>query len=171
MTSRIEKISEFIFQSHKSGETFLNLENDMKPQDFAEAYEIQKRLRQKLPRGPLGGYKIALSSKIQQDYHRISQPVYGGLFKKEIFNSLGLQLEDKPTTHFIDNRSAKFIAESLDVKRSKHMDVKYHWIRQKIASKDIKLEFIRTHEQLADALTKALLKSDFVRLRDAINSG
>ena len=87
MTSRIEKISEFIFQSHKSGDTFLNLENDMKPQDFAEAYEIQRRLRQKLPRGPLGGYKIALSSKIQQDYHKITQPVYGGLFKKEIFNS------------------------------------------------------------------------------------
>ena len=59
----------------------------MKPQDFAEAYEIQKRLRQKLSRGLLGGYKIALSSKIQQDYHKISQPVYGGLFKPEIFNS------------------------------------------------------------------------------------
>ena len=87
MSSRIEKISEFIFQSHNSGDTYLNLENDMKPQDFAEAYEIQKRLRQKLPRGPLGGYKIALSSKIQQDYHKISQPVYGGLFKKEVFNS------------------------------------------------------------------------------------
>ena len=56
----------------------------MKPKDFAEAYEIQKRLRQKLPRGPLGGYKIALSSKIQQDYHKITQPVYGGIFKKEI---------------------------------------------------------------------------------------
>ncbi|MFL2796943.1 MAG: hypothetical protein ACJZ81_04390 [Paracoccaceae bacterium] len=80
-------MSEFIFQSHQRGDTFSNLENDMKPKDFAEAYDIQKRLRQKLPRGPLGGYKIALSSKIQQDYHNITQPVYGGLFRKEIFNS------------------------------------------------------------------------------------
>ena len=87
MTSKIEKVSEFIFQSHKSGDAFFNLEKDMKPQDFDEAYEIQKRLRQKLPRGPIGGYKIALSSKIQQDYHKITQPVYGGLFKKEIFHS------------------------------------------------------------------------------------
>ena len=87
MPTKIEKVSEFIFQSHQRGDTFSNLENDMKPQDFAEAYNIQKRLRQKLPRGPLGGYKIALSSKIQQDYHNITQPVYGGLFKKEIFNS------------------------------------------------------------------------------------
>ena len=87
MPTKIEKVSEFIFQSHQRGDTFSNLENDMKPKDFAEAYNIQKRLRQKLPRGPLGGYKIALSSKIQQDYHNITQPVYGGLFRKEIFNS------------------------------------------------------------------------------------
>ena len=87
MLTKIEKVSEFIFQSHQRGDTFSNLENDMKPKDFAEAYDIQKRLRQKLPRGPLGGYKIALSSKIQQDYHNITQPVYGGLFRKEIFNS------------------------------------------------------------------------------------
>ena len=41
MASKIEKVSEFIFQSHRSGETFSNLEKDMKPQDFTEAYEIQ----------------------------------------------------------------------------------------------------------------------------------
>ena len=87
MVSKIEKISEFIFQSHNRGDTFVNLEKDMRPKDFDEAYEIQKQLRQKLTRGPLGGYKIALSSKIQQDYHKINQPVYGGLFKNEIFNS------------------------------------------------------------------------------------
>ena len=87
MPTKIEKVSEFISQSHLRGDTFSNLENDMRPQDFAEAYQIQKRLRQKLPRGPLGGYKIALSSKIQQDYHNITQPVYGGLFRKEIFDS------------------------------------------------------------------------------------
>ena len=87
MITKIEKISTFLFESHERGDRFLNLEKDMKPQDFNEAYEIQKRLRQKLPRGQLGGYKVALSSKIQQDYHKISHPVYGGLFKNEIFYS------------------------------------------------------------------------------------
>ena len=87
MNSKIEKVSDFIFKAHESGSTFYNLEKDMKPKDFEEAYQIQKQLQQKLPRGPLGGYKIALSSKIQQDYHNISHPVYGGLFKNEIFTS------------------------------------------------------------------------------------
>ena len=87
MSSKIEKVSDFIFKAHEIGSTFYNLEKDMKPKDFEEAYQIQKQLQQKLPRGPLGGYKIALSSKIQQDYHKISHPVYGGLFKNEIFTS------------------------------------------------------------------------------------
>ena len=87
MISNVEKISTFLFKAHEAGDRFINLEKDMKPKDFNEAYQIQNQLRQKLPRGPLGGYKIALSSKIQQDYHKISHPVYGGLFKNEIFTS------------------------------------------------------------------------------------
>ncbi len=87
MNSNVEKISAFLFEAHEAGDKFVNLEKGMKPKDFNEAYQIQKQLRQKLPRGPLGGYKIALSSKIQQDYHKISHPVYGGLFKNEIFTS------------------------------------------------------------------------------------
>ena len=87
MESNIEKISTFLFEAHEAGDRFVNLEKDMRPKDFDEAYEVQKQLRLKLPRGSLGGYKIALSSKIQQDYHKICHPVYGGLFKNEIFNS------------------------------------------------------------------------------------
>ena len=87
MISNVEKISTFLLKAHEAGDRFINLEKDMKPKDFNEAYQIQNQLRQKLPRGPLGGYKIALSSKIQQDYHKISHPVYGGLFKNEIFTS------------------------------------------------------------------------------------
>ena len=67
MISNVEKISTFLFKAHEAGDRFINLEKDMKPKDFNEAYQIQNQLRQKLPRGPLGGYKIALSSKIQQD--------------------------------------------------------------------------------------------------------
>ena len=55
MNSNIEKISTFLFEAHQAGDRFINLEKDMKPKDLDEAYEIQKQLRQKLPRGPLGG--------------------------------------------------------------------------------------------------------------------
>ena len=38
-------------------------------------------------RGELGGYKIALSSKVQQEHHKINEPLFGALFKSEIFFS------------------------------------------------------------------------------------
>ena len=54
MKSNVEKISDFLFEAHEAGDRFVNLEKDMKPKDFDEAYEVQKQLRQKLPRGSLG---------------------------------------------------------------------------------------------------------------------
>ena len=54
MNSNVEKISAFLFEAHEAGDRFVNLEKDMKPKDFDEAYEVQTQLRQKLPRGSLG---------------------------------------------------------------------------------------------------------------------
>ena len=50
MKSNVEKISDFLFEAHEAGDKFVNLEKDMKPKDFDEAYEVQRKLRQKLPR-------------------------------------------------------------------------------------------------------------------------
>ena len=132
MKSNVEKISTFLFEAHGAGDRFVNLEKDMKPKDFDEAYEVQTQLRQKLPRGSLGGYKIALSSKIQQDYHKISHPVYGGLFKNEIFTSpktivlenyhrmsvefgLAFELSDRIIDSTIDRNSENIIKDISNV--------------------------------------------------------
>ena len=132
MKSNVEKISTFLFEAHEAGDRFVNLEKDMKPKDFDEAYEVQTQLRQKLPRGSLGGYKIALSSKIQQDYHKISHPVYGGLFKNEIFTSpktivlenyhrmsvefeLAFELSDRIIDSTIDRNSENIIKDISNV--------------------------------------------------------
>ena len=43
MKSNIEKIRTFLFEAHKAGDRFVNLEKDMRPKDFDEAYEVQKQ--------------------------------------------------------------------------------------------------------------------------------
>ena len=40
--------------------------------------------------------------------------------------------------------------------RTKHFDVKYHWLREKIKADKVELRYINTHEQLADIFTKPL---------------
>ena len=40
--------------------------------------------------------------------------------------------------------------------RSKHIDVKYHWIRDKILDKTVYLQYVATSDQRADVLTKVV---------------
>jgi len=62
----------------------------------------------------------------------------------------------QPTLH-IDNRSAIALIKNHDVKRrSKHIDIKYHLVRQKYREGLFALEHVETDNQAADLLTKAL---------------
>ena len=115
---------------------------------------------------------IALSS-CEAEYIACSdtcrETVYLRRLYLELQAALGMRILDAPTVHHIDNMSAKFLAETKETKKSKHMEIRYHWIRQQIGLKRIVLKFVGTKEQLADCLTKALLKHDFCRLRGEIN--
>ena len=64
-----------------------------------------------------------------------------------------------------DNQACIKIAESEGTnKRSKHIDVRYHVTREAIKNGEIKLEYISTEEQIADALTKNLGAVKFKKL-------
>jgi hypothetical protein len=52
--------------------------------------------------------------------------------------------------------------------RSKHIDTRYHFIRECVEHKRVKLEFVKTTEELADILTKALGRDRFCELRSKI---
>ena len=53
-------------------------------------------------------------------------------------------------------------------KRSKHIDVRFHFLRERVASGEVKLEYIVTEHQQADLLTKPLLRARLVRIRDRV---
>jgi hypothetical protein len=52
--------------------------------------------------------------------------------------------------------------------RSKHIDVRYHYIRECIEKDRVNIEQINTKLQLADILTKALGRNQFLLLREKI---
>ena len=56
---------------------------------------------------------------------------------------------------YCDNKSAIATASSTAVKeRSKHIDTRYHFIRDLVDDKTVELKYVPTTEMLADALTK-----------------
>ena len=48
--------------------------------------------------------------------------------------------------------------------RTKHVEVDYHYIQEKVLSKELKVHFISTLDQLADIFTKALSSPRFLDL-------
>ena len=58
----------------------------------------------------------------------------------------------------------------VDHQRAKHIDLKYHYVRAKVRSGDIKLVHCETEEMMADLLTKYLAAPRFAYLRDKMLS-
>jgi hypothetical protein len=50
--------------------------------------------------------------------------------------------------------------------RSKHIEIKYYFIRDKVQEGEVKLEYIPTNEQTADILTKPLSRIKFAYFRE-----
>ncbi|KAG6471158.1 hypothetical protein ZIOFF_072259 [Zingiber officinale] len=66
-------------------------------------------------------------------------------------------VKPKPVTLFVDNKSAIALMKNpVFHGRSKHIDTRFHFIRECIEKGQIVVEFVNTGEQRTDALTKAL---------------
>ena len=68
---------------------------------------------------------------------------------------LDLQDPDTPTPLLIDNESARALAHNpVHHARSKHIDVKFHWLREQVLAGTLDVRHVGTNEQKADLLTK-----------------
>jgi len=78
-----------------------------------------------------------------------------------------LGFQQKQVTVMVDNQGAIDFAKNAQFsQRTKHIDIKYHFIRDHIENGTIKLEYIPTRENIADIFTKPLDKSRFLNLRE-----
>ena len=74
------------------------------------------------------------------------------------------------TTLHCDNQGALALSKNpLFHSRSKHFDVQYHWIREKVEDSTINPVYISTSEMVADFFTKALPHPKFVYCATSLN--
>ena len=67
---------------------------------------------------------------------------------------------------FCDNTSAINISKNLVMhSKTKHISIKYHFVRELVQDKEIRLEYVHTKEQIANIFTKTLPKDAFLYLR------
>jgi hypothetical protein len=69
-----------------------------------------------------------------------------------------------------DNESAICMVDNLvEHSRTKHIDIRYHFLRYHQHKGDIEIAYISTHNQLANIFTKPLDEKTFSKLRNELN--
>ena len=87
-----------------------------------------------------------------------------------LLRSMGIKVR-RPCVVYEDNSAAMKIANNATaIKRTKHIDVRHHFLREHVDQGTIKILPVSTKEQLADVMTKVLGKVAFLRFRDYITS-
>ena len=77
--------------------------------------------------------------------------------------------QEHSTVIYCDNKSAIALAKNpVFHGRSKHIDIKYHFIRDLVKSEKIVLQYCKSVDQVADMFTKPLKIDSFLKLKRMI---
>jgi len=75
----------------------------------------------------------------------------------------------KPTEIYMDNSSVIALAKNpIFHDRSKHIDTRFHYLRDCIANKEVEVKYAKTQHQVADIFTKSLKYDVFIKMRDVL---
>jgi hypothetical protein len=90
------------------------------------------------------------------------------LWMKQTLLDYGVKFDWIPL--LCDNESSMKIAiNPVQHKRTKHIDIRHHFLRDHVSKGDIMMEDVRTNDQLADIFTKPLDETRFCMLRNELN--
>ncbi|GAU37152.1 hypothetical protein TSUD_293100 [Trifolium subterraneum] len=111
---------------------------------------------------------IVTLSTTEAEFVSASACACQGIWLRSILNHLSLT-QSNGTIIYCDNSSSIKLAKNPIMHgRSKHIDVRYHFLRDLNNEGVIELKHCRTNEQLADIMTKALKLESFCKLREGL---
>jgi hypothetical protein len=149
-----------------------------------EGYSDSDWGRDKVTRRSTTGYlffagrgPVAFKSKLQQrvagssseaEYVAASMATQEAIHLRQLLADLN-QKQEGPTMIYEDNQGAIALSENpVHHQRTKHIDIRYHFVRERVESNEVKLVYVPTEDQLADLLTKPLSKHRVIKLRERV---
>ena len=107
---------------------------------------------------------IVTLSSCEAEYVALAETIKEMLWISMALKELSVDFNHKMVI-YIDNQAAKKLAENaVNQERTKHIDTRYHFIRQVVQSGRVTLRYVDTKENVSDLLTKTTTRTTFAHL-------
>ena len=114
--------------------------------------------------------KVVALSSAEAEFRGIRSGLMEILWLRRLMREIGLSPETSQL--FCDNKAAISISENpVQHDRTKHVEVDRHFIKENIESGAVELPFVRSEDQLADILTKAVNSRSFTSVLNKLSFG
>ena len=109
--------------------------------------------------------KTVATSSCEAEYVAAFEAAKEALWIRQLLDAINIPPHDA-TTILCDNNAARSLSEDPMLHpRVKHMDIKYHFLRENVQDGKVRLQYIPSNDNVADVLTKPLARDKFTRLR------
>ena len=111
--------------------------------------------------------KCVTLSTTEAEYVAMADGVKEALYVREVLVFLMPSLGSPSIGVFEDSKGATELAKNpLSSSNSKHINVRYHFLRESVGTGELSVKYFRTEDLHADILTKAIGKERFEKHRD-----
>jgi histone deacetylase 1/2 len=108
-------------------------------------------------------------SSTEAEYKAMANATAEIIWVQALLRELGVPLRAPPCL-WCDNLGATYLsANPVFHARTKHIEIDFHFVRERVASKEIMIKFISSKDQLTDGFTKALPVKTFNEFKRNLN--